>query len=141
MLFHPLGPGPSEVFRWLIITMVLAVVLGCGGFFAYVGIGHTDRDYRRKATIAELHKLSSALEAFYTDTGRYPTPAEGLHVLVTAPQDLPGWNGPYVDKVPLDEWGHPYHYSLAKDLQSVNLHSVGKDCIDGTADDLTKDSQ
>ena len=56
--------------------------------------------------------LTTALELFRIDVGRYPTPAEGLEVLVKPVGTIPGWNGPYLAKsdLPADPWGRAYVY-------------------------------
>lgn len=81
----------------------------------------------------ELDNLRVALEFFRADCGRYPTAEEGLRALIQPPGDA-GWNGPYVNLIRPDPWGHPYAYDLAH--ESVRLRSLGPDGQDGTADDL-----
>lgn len=137
MLFHPLGPRPSEISGRLMLATILLFTLGTAGLFGWLILRQPRHPGERQAaTIAELHDVSAALEAFKDDTGRYPTTEEGLAALVTPPLDLPAWSGPYLQTVPNDAWHRPFHYSLQMDL-----HSTGKDGIDGTPDDLTKDSK
>jgi type II secretion system protein G len=89
--------------------------------------------------------LRTAIEAFHADTHRYPTTAEGFHALISQPNNTEGWHGPYLYMLdnPLDEWGHPYLYRSPGILNptSFDLISPGPDGIEGTADDLTKDSK
>jgi general secretion pathway protein G len=60
----------------------------------------------------QMNGLSTALDLFLVDIGRYPTQQEGLEALVANPGQLANWHGPYVKAttVPLDPWGHPYQY-------------------------------
>lgn len=60
----------------------------------------------------QIKDLSTALDLYQLDVGRYPTQQEGLEALVVNPGALPTWHGPYVKAtaVPLDPWGHPYQY-------------------------------
>jgi general secretion pathway protein G len=60
----------------------------------------------------QIKDLSTSLDLFQLDVGRYPTQQEGLEALVANPGALPSWHGPYVKSmtVPLDPWGHPYQY-------------------------------
>src|SRR5256885_3708677 len=46
------------------------------------------------------------------DVGRYPSQQEGLAALVTNPNGMAAWRGPYLKapQVPLDPWGHTYQY-------------------------------
>jgi general secretion pathway protein G len=86
------------------------------------------------------------LEAYKADTGSYPTTAQGLIALRKLPAGLKNWKdwkGPYVDPlkvkdVPLDPWGHPYHYRSPglHNPATYDVWSVGPDSADGTADDI-----
>tara|TARA_Y100000588_G_scaffold149789_1_gene163834 strand:+ start:105 stop:812 length:708 start_codon:yes stop_codon:yes gene_type:complete len=52
------------------------------------------------AYITSLEEVEKALEAYYLDTGTYPTLVAndhfGLEKLVVDPTDVPGWGGPYI---------------------------------------------
>ena len=66
---------------------------------------------------------------------------EGLAALVEAPPDLTdSWHGPYIKRVPLDKWGNAYIYKCPgeRDVRSYDVVSVGKDGVEGTADDIDK---
>jgi general secretion pathway protein G len=87
---------------------------------------------------AQMDAFRKALEAFRIDNGRYPSTAEGLAALVTAPAGAARWHGPYLqDAVPLDPWGTAYQYEApgpaGKDYQIISL---GRDkAPGGTGDD------
>jgi type II secretion system protein G len=84
----------------------------------------------------------TAIETFEVDIGRYPSTAEGLGALRQAPAALAAnWSGPYLDKLPLDPWGHPYIYRCpgTDDPTSYDLLSAGPDGKEGTSDDITKE--
>jgi general secretion pathway protein G len=97
------------------ILVVLAIM---GMIMSLVGprvLGYlTDSKY--KAARIQVETLSSSVELFFIDNGRYPLDTEGLQALVTAPATLKSWNGPYVKSagLPLDPWGKPFRY-LSKD--------------------------
>jgi general secretion pathway protein G len=81
---------------------------------------------------AQVKMIKGALETMRLDIGRYPTPAEGLTMLNTAPADekvRSRWRGPYMDEaVPPDPWGAPYQYSLpGANGQAFALYSLGAD--------------
>lgn len=59
-----------------------------------------------------IERLGSVLDLYKLDVGAYPTTAEGLQALITAPPGVRSWNGPYVkgDGLPMDAWNHPYTY-------------------------------
>ncbi len=88
-----------------------------------------------KATTAFFfvhHSMEHAFAVFKRDFGRFPTTEEGLHALSSCPHGLEGkWRGPYLDKVILDPWGHPYRYRSPeiKCAASYALWSLGPDGV------------
>ena len=58
--------------------------------------------------------LFRSLNAYFLDTGRYPTSEQGLEALWDRPvlEPVPeGWQGPYLTKeLPEDPWGNHYDY-------------------------------
>ncbi|OIR06766.1 type II secretion system protein G precursor [mine drainage metagenome] len=80
----------------------------------------------------QIKMLKGALETLRLDIGRFPTEAEGLALLNTAPTDeqlKSLWRGPYLDEeLPKDPWGNPYQYSLpGANGQPFALYSLGAD--------------
>ncbi|MCQ8279229.1 type II secretion system major pseudopilin GspG [Acetobacteraceae bacterium KSS8] len=59
-----------------------------------------------------IELLGQNLDLYKLDVGSYPTGDQGLQALVTRPDGVENWNGPYVKsrQVPLDPWNHPYLY-------------------------------
>jgi general secretion pathway protein G len=97
----------------------------------YLGKAKTD------TARAEIHNLGLALDMFRLDTGRYPTPQEGLGVLVNKPDRLTTWNGPYLRQkaVPADPWGHPYTYRQPGQSGPYDLLTLGADnAVGGTGE-------
>ena len=84
---------------------------------------------RVKAAELQLETMSSAVEAFHADVGRYPTQSEGLQALVTAPADAETWTGPYLkgSKAILDPWGRPILYQPGDDDHDYVVMSYGAD--------------
>ena len=82
-----------------------------------------------KTAKAQIQMISTALDAFRLDVGRYPTTEEGLKVLWKNPGNIKNWDGPYLPKpVPNDPWGHPYIYkSPGPDGKPYELKSLGAD--------------
>jgi general secretion pathway protein G len=58
----------------------------------------------------EIAGITTALDFFRLDVGRYPSTEEGLASLMTAPGGAATWKGPYLQKSPNDPWKHPYEY-------------------------------
>lgn len=114
----------------MVVVLILAVlaalvvpkITGAAGQ-AKVGAAHTD-----------LAGISSLLDQFQLDCGRYPTSDEGLDALTNPPTALEGkWKGPYPKKpITNDPWGNPYVYE--SDGSTYTLKSYGADGVEGGAD-------
>lgn len=90
-------------------------------------------DAKVKAARIQIESLSSTLDLYYLDTGRYPSTSEGLAALVQRPAGLEGWNGPYLKGgfVPNDPWGHPYVYRTPGEHGTYDIVSYGADGQEG----------
>lgn len=77
----------------------------------------------------EIKNLSTALDLFLIDVGRYPTQQEGLEALVTNPGALERWHGPYLKatSVPLDPWGRAYQYRVPGQQSDFDVYTLGPD--------------
>jgi len=84
---------------------------------------------RVKAARLQVENVSTAIEMFRSDVGRYPTAQEGLRVLVAAPEGLEGWIGPYIRNAKSldDPWGRPLQYEAPSDATSPHVVSLGAD--------------
>jgi general secretion pathway protein G len=85
--------------------------------------------------------MSSPLMAYRLHMGDYPSTAEGLQALATAPAAKSDrWRGPYVKdgKIPTDPWGEAYQYRYPglRNKGGYDLYSKGIDKIDGNEDDI-----
>ena len=79
---------------------------------------------------------------FELDTGRYPTTSEGISALLTAPPGVTQyWRGPYIEAMPVDDWGHPFQYIFPSpgDPTIYRVVSWGPDGVLGTSDDIVVD--
>ena len=116
--------------------MELLVVLAILGFLAAMVtpqvLKYLDRS-RIGTAKTEVANISSALELYKLDVGRYPTTQEGLVALQKAPSGIDSWNGPYVKKQSIinDPWGHPYHYKSPGEHGDFDLYSNGSSDHDG----------
>lgn len=88
-----------------------------------------------KTTKSQIEMLATALDNFRLDNGRYPTQQEGLQALLTPPEGLANWNGPYLRKrnLPTDAWGFPFHYEIPPRRGGLDydLYSLGADNAEG----------
>jgi len=87
---------------------------------------------KQKAAQAQIQMLSTALDLFHLDVGRYPNSEEGLKALVQKPENLPQWSGPYLDKgLPKDPWGRDYMYKFPGEHGAYDLSTLGADGAPG----------
>jgi general secretion pathway protein G len=120
------NPGYS-LLEILIVLAIIALIVALVGPRLFAQLDHA------KVTTArvQVKSLETALQTMELDIGRYPTEAEGLGLLVEAPErrSTPGWNGPYLSSgLPNDPWGHPYVYDAPTDrAHPPRVHSLGAD--------------
>lgn len=114
----------------LLVVMVILVLLA--SLVAPRVIGYLGSS-RTKSAKVQIESLSTSLELFKLDTGRYPDGREGLAALVERPGNLPSWNGPYLkkEKVPLDPWGQPYIYRYPGQHGPFDILTLGADKKEG----------
>lgn len=126
------SPVPQRGFT-LIEIMVVVFILGLlVTLVAPKILGRTDEAKRTKAA-ADLRGIEQALHLYKLDNGNYPTTDQGLKALVTKPESgiIPArWNAEgYLEKVPVDPWGHPYLY--LSNGERFTLKSLGADGEEG----------
>jgi general secretion pathway protein G len=114
----------------LLVVMVILVLLA--SLVAPRVIGYLGSS-RTKTAKVQIESLSTSLELFKLDTGRYPDAREGLDALVVRPANVKNWNGPYLkkDKVPADPWGQAYHYRYPGQRGQFDIYSLGADNQEG----------
>lgn len=114
----------------LLVVMVILVLLA--SLVAPRVIGYLGSS-RTKTAKVQIESLSTSLELFKLDTGRYPDAREGLDALVARPANVKNWNGPYLkkNKVPPDPWGQPYHYRYPGQRGTFDIYSLGADNREG----------
>jgi general secretion pathway protein G len=118
--------------KWSLIASVIGTLLaGCD-------VGHPRSDQTRN----DFALLTSMLDIYRLNSGRYPTTEQGLAALVNRPTTDPQpeiWTR-IVDRVPLDPWGRDYRYRCESDpqtkIETIVIWSVGRDGKDGSGDDI-----
>ena len=98
----------------LIELLVVLVILGLLAGMVGPNVMKYISSSKIEVAKAQLGDIAAGLDLFKLDVGRYPDTAEGLKVLVEAPDGMRGWNGPYLrkKKVPMDPWNRDYVYRL-----------------------------
>jgi len=129
-------------FTLLEILVVLAIL----GLLVGLAVSNTDKIFgQSQETVARIFvrdSLKSSLVQYRIHNGDYPSTAEGLAALITAPSGRERWNGPYVEvsggKLPLDPWGeaYAYRYPGTQNKTGFDLYSKGADKAADTADDI-----
>ena len=122
-----------------LVELMLGVVI-MGALAAMIVPRLQGRGDKAKIAIAktdiEAH-LATALKLYELDNDDFPTTSQGLSALRAKPTSNPipkSWNGPYIEKDPVDPWGRPYVYVSPGDHRSdYDLYSKGKN--ESSADD------
>ena len=118
----------------LLVVMVILVLLA--SLVAPRVIGYLGSSKAKTAKV-QIESLTTSLELFKLDTGRYPTSQEGLGALVKKPLNSVNWNGPYLKKakVPADPWGNDYRYKHPGEHGDFDVYSLGADNQAGGEDE------
>ena len=122
---------------------IMLVVIIIGALTAMIIPRLSGRSEQAKTSVAkadiEAH-LSTALKLYELDSGVFPTTSQGLMALRVRPTTSPvpkNWNGPYIEKDPVDPWDHPYIYSSPGEHRpDYDLSSKGKE-PSAEKDDIT----
>jgi len=123
-----------------LIELMLVVII-IGALVAMVMPRFTGRGEQARITAARADiqsNIATALKLYELDNGTFPTTEEGLEALLNKPPSANNWNGPYLEKKPIDPWGKEYKYKSPGEHRSADydLYSLGKDGVE-SADDVT----
>jgi general secretion pathway protein G len=132
---------PQRGFTLMEVLLVLVILVVLASL-AVVAYGPIQRKMKLDAAKSQVGLFKTPLQMYWMQIGAYPTTAQGLEALRTAPGDLPNpakWDGPYLDSpVPVDHWDHPYQYVSpgTHNHDSYDVWSSGPDGQSGTEDDI-----
>jgi len=123
----------------LIEIMLVITIIGILAAVVLPRLVGRGEEARISAAKLQIENLSSALDTFELDNGRYPTTEEGLSALQTTPSNVKNWKGPYLKKgISNDPWGKPYVYKCpGVHNKDYDLLSYGADGVEGGTDDIT----
>ena len=109
----------------MVVLAIIALIAGLAAPRLMDGFG---RAKSRTAAI-QMENLTGAVQLFYLDVGRYPSEAEGLTALLSAPSGAQNWLGPYLDgpESLLDPWDNAYLYRSPADQKPFEIMSYGRD--------------
>ena len=123
------GSAGFTLIEMLVVLVIIGLIMGLVGprVLTYL------TDARVKAAKLQIEALSSALDLYFLDTGRYPSSSEGLQALVRKPGNIEVWNGPYLKggQVPQDPWKNEYLYRVPGQNSPFEIMSLGADGREG----------
>ena len=91
----------------LVVIVILGLLIGLVAPAVLRQLGHAKDSIAKQS----IERISSVLDLYKLDAGSYPSTQDGLQALITKPDDVDNWAGPYVKgDVPVDPWGHQYLY-------------------------------
>ena len=116
----------------LVEVLLVVAILGILAAVIVPNLGGKQEKAMKKAARASIAGLSSAIDLYEVDMGRYPP---SLNALIQN-DGSPNWSGPYIKGgMPMDPWGTQFGYTLGEG--SYKVISAGPDMAQGTADDIT----
>jgi len=123
----------------LIELLIVMVIIGLLAAFIVPKLIGRVGESKLTAAKAQIELLSTAIEVYKLDTGKYPSQDTGLQSLNSKPGDVQNWKGPYMkkNKVPKDPWGVEYIYKFPGDHGDYDLFSYGADGTEGGSGDNT----
>ena len=121
-----------------LIELMLVVII-IGALVAMVMPRLTGRGEQARVAAARADiqtNIATALKLYELDNGGFPGTEDGLNALQSKPSSAPNWNGPYLEKKPIDPWGREYKFkSPGGHRPDYDLYSLGKDGVE-SADDV-----
>ena len=124
----------------LIEMMVVVVVIALLGAMIGPTLFNKVQQAEETRVAQDIRVIESALKFYRLDNYRYPSQAQGLDSLITAPSSgADKWNGPYPEDLPEDPWGVAYQYQTpgthGKEIEVFTLGVDGQQGGEGSNKD------
>ncbi|MEX2644461.1 MAG: type II secretion system major pseudopilin GspG [Acetobacterales bacterium] len=114
----------------LVVLVILGLIVGIAVPAAINYLSTANSEVAR----IQIQSLSTALDLYRLDNGRYPSTEQGLKALVEKPAGATSWNGPYLKggNLPDDPWDRPYRYRApGPDGSPYAMSTLGADGAEG----------
>ena len=118
-------------FTLLEVMLVLVIIVLIAGLVAPSLFGMKERA-NVDAARAQVHAFHEACDSFRLHMNDYPA---SLTQLMDGRDQGTKWAGPYIDRIPVDPWGHEYVYEFQQGGKP-RIYSLGRDGQPNTADDV-----
>ena len=122
----------------LIEIMLVVIIIGTLVAMVFPRLAGRAQQAKIAAAKADINvNIATALKLYELDNGAFPTTEEGLSALIKRPPSAVNWQGPYLEKKPIDPWGREYKYRCPGEHRSdYDLYSLGRDGLE-SEDDIT----
>ena len=122
------------------LVELLIVVVIIGALVAMIMPRLTGRGEQAKIVAAKADiqaNIATALKIYELDNGIFPpSSGGGLSALMKKSASAINWNGPYLEREPVDPWGRKYQYKCpGEHRKDYDLYSLGRDGTE-SADDV-----
>jgi len=118
----------------LIELMVVIVILAILTTIVAINVMPSGQKAKITAAKADISQLEGALNLYKLNYDSYPTTAQGLQALLTAPAGVDAskyQKGGYIQKLPPDPWGRPYLYASPGAHGEADVWTLGADGKEG----------
>ncbi|WP_299646692.1 type II secretion system major pseudopilin GspG [Sphingomonas bacterium] len=118
----------------LVELMVVIVIIGLLATIVVVNVLPSGDAARVTRTKADIATIEGALDLYRLQQGSFPTTAQGLAALRTAPAGVDAaryQSGGYIKRLEDDPWGKPYLYASPGQHGEADVWSYGRDGKEG----------
>ncbi|GAA0300507.1 type II secretion system major pseudopilin GspG [Sphingomonas oligophenolica] len=118
----------------LIELMVVIVILGILATIVAINVIPYGEKAKVTAARSDIATIEGALDAYKLSNDSYPTTAQGLEALVSAPAGADPakyQRGGYIKRLPKDPWGRPYLYASPGQHGETDIWTLGADNKEG----------
>ena len=126
--------GEGEDGFTLVELMVVIVIIGLLATIVVINVLPSGDKAKQVRARADISTMEGALETYRLQLARYPTTAQGLAALRTAPPGVDPSRyqpGGYLKKLENDPWGAAYLYASPGQHGEFDLWSYGRDGKEG----------